>query len=292
MYLVHAAHLEPELLSAWNPAPAPRPIPIQISIDKEELRRQVERTGIAEAELAGTAVVLGAPHRVITETASRIGADLVVVGATDSGPMAATLLGSTADRVVRKAACPVLLVRGELPVPPRRVLAAVDLSDLSGDAFRCGLGLLGQICGEAPAEVRATYALSLLEALALGRRQGARKYPLGDAERAVAEELRRFVLERSADLPFDVETAIRGGDARTQILQELAEHPADLVVLGTHGRGGLDRLAIGSVASTIARHAPCSVLLISPDAALGEGIAQAIETQTALAWHDDPVPVA
>lgn len=55
-----------------------------------------------------------------------------------SGPFAAELLGSTADRVLRKASCPVLIVRGELPVPPRRVLAPVDPSTLSGDSFRCG----------------------------------------------------------------------------------------------------------------------------------------------------------
>lgn len=99
------------------------------------------------------------------------------------------------------------------------------------------------------------------------------------------------MLDNPTEVPFTIETAVRGGDARLQILEELREHPADLVVLGTHGRGGLDRLALGSVASAVARNAPCSVLLISPDASLGEGIAQAIETQTALAWHRDPVPV-
>ena len=58
-------------------------------------------------------------------------------------------------------------------------------------------------------------------------------------------------------------------------------------MLGTHGRGGLDRLVLGSVASTVARKAPCSVLMISPEAALEEGIADAVITQTEPAWHHE-----
>lgn len=164
IFLVHAAPLEP-LLFGLEPPGVPVLVPELIAAREEELRRQAGRAGIGEAELAGTAVKSGPPHRVITETAARIGADLVAVGATDSGPMKAALLGSTADRVVQKAACPVLLVRGELPIPPRRVLAPVDLSILSGDALRCGLDLLRQVCGEMPVAVRAIYAVGLLEVL-------------------------------------------------------------------------------------------------------------------------------
>jgi len=46
---------------------------------------------------------------------------------------------------------------------------------------------------------------------------------------------------------------------------------------------------MGSVASTVARKAPCSVLVISPEAALAEGIAEAVEMRMAPAWHLEPV---
>jgi nucleotide-binding universal stress UspA family protein len=68
-----------------------------------------------------------------------------------------------------------------------------------------------------------------------------------------------------------VETAVLSGEPRVEILRELEERPADLVVLGTHGRGGWDRLVLGSVASTVARKALCSVLVVPPEAALAEG---------------------
>jgi nucleotide-binding universal stress UspA family protein len=209
---------------------------------------------------------------VIVEAARMAEAALIVVGATGSGPLAAELLGSTADRVLRKAACPVLLVRGDLAVPPRRVLAPVDLSTLSGEAFRCGLDLLTNLAKggakDGEIKVRAIHALSFMEAVAL-QKQRHEEVSSEQAERHSAEELRRFVLENRAGALFEVETAVLSGEARFEILDDLRERPADLVMLGTQGRGGLDRLMLGSVAATVARKAPCSVLLISPEAACG-----------------------
>ncbi|HSG40877.1 MAG TPA: universal stress protein [Thermoanaerobaculia bacterium] len=289
VYLVHGAEIQPPLVG-FEPGPNLALARELLAAREEKLRQQIERLDIGAAELAGKAVLSGAPHRLLTETAGKVGAGLIVVGATGSGPLSAELLGSTADRVLRKAACPVLVVRGELRVPPRRVLTPVDLSTLSGDAFRCGLHLLAQIATAGETDVRAVYALSFLDTLQR-RKQG--KISSEELERYSAEELRRFVLEnRPSDLPFEVETAVLSGEARFELLDELKEHPVDLVVLGTHGRGGLDRLMLGSVASTIARKAPCSVLLISPEAALAEAIGEAVTARTTPAWHREPAPVA
>jgi len=257
---------------------------VLVSECKERLQAQLARLGVSAAELAGAEVLAGEPHRVLIDAALAAGADLIVVGATGSGPLAAELLGSTADRVLRKAACPVLVVRGELPVPPRRVLAPVDLSTLSGDAFRCGLDLLAQLAKGEKIEIRAIYALSFMDSLARQRREAMEISP-EEAERNSGEELRRFVLACSVGPNLALETAVLPGEARFEILHELSAHPVDLVVLGTHGRGGFDRLMLGSVASKVARKAPCSVLMISPDAALAESIAEAVSARTTPAWH-------
>jgi nucleotide-binding universal stress UspA family protein len=56
------------------------------------------------------------------------------------------------------------------------------------------------------------------------------------------------------------------GEASAQILKIAAETKADLIVMGTHGRGGLSRLLIGSVTEDVMRKAPCPVLTVkSPD---------------------------
>jgi nucleotide-binding universal stress UspA family protein len=279
VHLVHAVELELRV-SGIEPELAG-------DLGGDELSRQIERLGIQESELAGSETWRGAPHRALTETARRTGAGLIVVGATRSGPFAAELLGSTADRVLRKASCPVLVVRGELRVPPQRVMAPVDLSALSGDSFRCGLDFLAQIAGSAEIQVRVVHALSFLDALAARHQAG--MTPLDQVERAAAEELSRFVHENRIGAPFRVETKVLPGEARFEILNALEAEPADLLILGTHGQGGLDRLVLGSVASTVARRAPCSVLVVPPDAALAEGIAEAVEEQTAPAWQQPPV---
>jgi nucleotide-binding universal stress UspA family protein len=61
---------------------------------------------------------------------------------------------------------------------------------------------------------------------------------------------------------FKVHTKIREGDHRAEIIDHAAEWGADLIVLGSHGRKGLNRFLLGSVAEFVARHAACSVEIV------------------------------
>ncbi len=61
---------------------------------------------------------------------------------------------------------------------------------------------------------------------------------------------------------FKVSTSVATGDAKTVILDEAADWGADLIVLGSHGRTGLERFLLGSVSEAIARHTTCSVEIV------------------------------
>lgn len=61
---------------------------------------------------------------------------------------------------------------------------------------------------------------------------------------------------------FKVSTRVVEAEIRTGILDVAAECQADLIVLGSHGRKGIERFMLGSVAESVARHAPCSVLIV------------------------------
>ena len=61
---------------------------------------------------------------------------------------------------------------------------------------------------------------------------------------------------------FGVATSVAKGDPRSIILENAAEWNADMIVLGSHGRTGLERFFLGSVSEAVARHAPCSVLIV------------------------------
>ncbi len=211
------------------------------------------------AQVGFALVEQGAPHRALLDAARRLEADLLVVGATEGKNAFDRLLGSTADRVLRRAACPVLVVRGDLPVPLRRVLMPVDLSPLSAESFQAGLQLLA-LLGECP-KSEALFVLSQLQ------RELAYQFSPAQMERFASEELHRFVERRGTVGPKDVEIKVRTGVPHQEILTELAERPADAVVLGTHGRGGFERFLLGSVAADVVRSAPCSALVIPPSAA-------------------------
>jgi nucleotide-binding universal stress UspA family protein len=73
------------------------------------------------------------------------------------------------------------------------------------------------------------------------------------------DDLRR-IQPRDAEVP--VEHRLAEGDAADQILHVASETGCDMIVLGTHGRTGLDRLLMGSVAEQIVRNAPCPVLTV------------------------------
>lgn len=61
---------------------------------------------------------------------------------------------------------------------------------------------------------------------------------------------------------FHVTTTVREGDPRTGLIDAASDWQADLIMVGSHGRTGLDRLLMGSVSEAVAHHAPCSVQIV------------------------------
>lgn len=232
---------------------------------RRQMEGQIERLGIRPEELAGTILEPGPAHQMITEAARRLNAGLIVIGATET-PIFSKLFGSTADRVVRKATCPVLVVRRECPVPPARVLMPVDLSFLSAEAFRGGLEIVGLLArNQAPTEtlpeVEAFYVVTELD-----RQLFAEEAP----ERAQAyarEELVKFLDRHAAFSPLQVVPRISSGYVEEEVLLRIKEWEPGLVILGTHGRSGFERFLLGSVAAQVVQRSGANVLVVPPAAA-------------------------
>jgi nucleotide-binding universal stress UspA family protein len=75
-------------------------------------------------------------------------------------------------------------------------------------------------------------------------------------------ELNQKTSERLKRKGLKIESAVRQGDARSVIVDEARKWSADLIVLGSHGYTGIKRLLLGSVASSVVSHAPCSVEIV------------------------------
>lgn len=230
---------------------------------EDDLRRalaeQAARAGAEAGEVAGYHLSQGPAHIVLEEIALDLGAELVVVGSAESGSrLGRKILGSTADRLLRHARRPVLLARGPFGEPPRRVLLPVDFSPPSTEAFAWGLELLREVCRERWPAVEALFVLLPFP------QQVPLQFTPEQVSRLAADELERLIAEHAE--PATVRPRARSGKPTEEILAEIEERSADLVILGTHGRSGIERYLLGSVACEVAREANVSVLVVPPRA--------------------------
>ena len=277
------AHAFPPYM-VYGGAPYVPELPSVVEVQKESLRRKMEGQahllGIHPEERAGTFLELGPAHQMLIETAQKTNADLIVVGAAEA-PILAKMFGSTADRVVRKATCPVLVVRRDLSMPPARVLLPVDLSILSAEALREGLEVLNLLARERGPEntlpeVEALYVISDLDRHLFAPEEAPEK-----AEAYTREELGRFIVQHADDSAFEVVPRTVSGYVEDEILLRIREWEPDLVILGTHGRGGFERFLLGSVATRIVHNGGANILIVPPAAARNqsEAVLAAIEQE-------------
>ena len=80
--------------------------------------------------------------------------------------------------------------------------------------------------------------------------------------RKARQELMAGVESELRDAGLATEALVMMGDPREAIVQMAKDEGVDLVVVGSHGRSGVSKLLMGSVASHVVTHAPCSVLVV------------------------------
>jgi nucleotide-binding universal stress UspA family protein len=85
---------------------------------------------------------------------------------------------------------------------------------------------------------------------------------LRDEMHRAADTLVADIAERLRAAGFRTTTEVREGDARHVVLDCAGDWHADLIVLGSHGRRGINRFLLGSVSESVVRHAACSVLIV------------------------------
>jgi nucleotide-binding universal stress UspA family protein len=138
-------------------------------------------------------------------------------------------------------------------LPIKAVLYPTDFSDCAAYAFELASCLAGDY--RARLVILHVYVPSVI---AFGEMPPVPPVPVDDQKAAQArlEQLQPY------DRSVLVETVMREGDPATEILRLAQEMPCDLIVMGTHGRTGLPRLLMGSVAEEVLRNAVCPVLTV------------------------------
>lgn len=208
------------------------------------------------------------PRRVILDLAGTAGADFIVVGSHGHSDPTRFLLGSVAAAVIRYAPCSVEIVRAKRErgegLRSMRVLLATDGSECSD--------LAAYSIAERPWPMGTEVRILSVAELILSATRALLELPFIGAviESARAEAKKRsqdaIVAARktlsTAKLFLSESDSILRGTPKAIILKEAAEWEADLIVLGSHGRRGMDRFELGSVSEAIALQAQCSVEVI------------------------------
>lgn len=229
---------------------------------EEEGRRIVDEAAAQARERgvdAVTEVTRGEPYREIVDYAEEGGIDLVVMPTHGRRGLERFLLGSTTERVVRRADAPVLTIRPDDDVdvthPYRDVLVPTDGSDCANRALTIGVDV-------ADAEDAALHLLSAIATTALGVDVRT------DIQMEMLEESAHELLDdaesvaETAGVEVASKTVEYGPSIHQVILAYIEDHGADLVVVGTHGRTGFDRYVLGSVTEYLVRTSPIPVLTV------------------------------
>jgi len=230
----------------------------QIEAARMGVSATLERA-IPAAALRTLEIRSGRGATVVTEAAGEYHAGLIVLGGKHHTTLGRWMGGSTAHHVVRVTDIP-LLVTGETVEAMRRILISADLSYAVGPTFEAA-ARMARLFG---AELRVLHAVEPLPVFA--------EMPALWNEEAFYQDS-RAQFERCLEPLLGgtaAEPVVRRGYATDVIAAEVAAWGADLVVVGSHGKGWVDRLLLGSTTERLLDQLPASLLVVPVPAPPGE----------------------
>jgi nucleotide-binding universal stress UspA family protein len=276
--IARACRAKLRLVTVHQPPPPPlaaddAAIYLQVDVGLRRAERVYLKEQASKVRKAGVAQVVTAlleppVAESLAEYAAARGGDLVVMTTHGRGPLTRLWLGSVADELIRRIAVPVLLIRPRegapdpIPAPGRRILLPLDGSPIGeaavppaaelAEGLRLGLRLV-QVVVPPPlvGVVPAAFPPDLDDEVELRRRE--------------AEDYLEDVATGLRERGLSVETAaIIYGSVADALLELARGDDVALTAVSTHGRGGLQRLLLGSVADKLVRSAERPVLVVRP----------------------------
>jgi len=215
-------------------------------VEKEELRTREHLDAVAaQAGEAGVSCETIAhegdtPWRFVVDEADQRDVGLIVMGRRGRSAMQKIVIGSVTARVIGHTSRPVLVAPRVANITGGNVVLATDGSEYSHEAAKYAIDY-GKNCGVVPIVVSVA----------------------GDgSELGRAEENIRQVAEMAGQLDVEVEGVAVVGKPHEEIVRVAMDRSAELIVIGSHGRTGLERLLMGSVAERVIDNTVCAVLVI------------------------------
>lgn len=221
--------------------------------------RSALRSHLPPPLLDAIEIRLGRPVPVLQSEAARLGSRLLILGGKRHSAPGRWLAGGTAREAVRTAGLPVLITKGA-PETLRRVLVGLDLSYATEPTVRVAERFAALTDGQ----LRAVHVLEPVTVLPSPKPMSAARSP--EASPVDVLERHLWPVVRSPD----AERTIRTGDPAAVLAEEAIGWEADLLVVGSHHKGWLDRLLLGTVTERLLDDLPVSLLVVPVGAPVAE----------------------
>ncbi|EMA01052.1 Nucleotide-binding universal stress protein, UspA family [Haloarcula vallismortis] len=229
----------------------------------EEAERAVDTTArLARAHLSGqitTAVEAGIPFQAINDYVDTHDIDLIVMGTQGRTGFERVVLGSVAEKTLRTAAVPIVMVPPDADIVEigdqryEDILLPTDGSEGATLAIEWGITLAEMY----DATIHTLYSVDTSR---FGGVDGAAE--IHDTLEQTGQEALETVHKRSRDAGVSVAGNIASGPAARAILSYSEDHDIDLIAMGTHGQSGFTRYLTGSVTETVVRNASVPVCCV------------------------------
>ena len=218
----------------------------------QSVREQLATLAAAPRSL--TSLLVGNPGATIAEAAREWNAQYIVVGAGRHGTLERLLSGDTVARILRRAAAPVIAVPSTSTELPRIGVVGIDFGVASLTAARRAASLIGS------GVLHVLHVRPEIDIPATDPSAWSEIYQLG-----ASALMTKLTTDLETEFPeLQVETAFDRGHAPTVLLAYADRVHADLIAVGQHGHGVVDRFLFGSVAQEMVRSAHCTVVVTPP----------------------------
>ena len=223
--------------------------------DPEQVaERQLLEAMSAQGVDAEFRVERGPPGDRLLEVAEAEGCDLVVAGVARHESLGRAVLGSTVDRLARRSPVPVLVVRGRVQGPYRRMLVASDWSASAEHAMRTAMAMFPQ---------SAITVLHGYEVPMAGLMDTTREQMLAAVRDQALADGREFIARcQPPGGVGSVSLVVERGDPSLLMRMYASQYPVDLAVVATHGRSALLDVMLGSVAQRLLEDLPLDTLVV------------------------------
>ncbi|HEX6275324.1 MAG TPA: universal stress protein [Polyangiaceae bacterium] len=237
---------------------------LDLAAGEAEARRAIEdkARSALDGQSAEVFVERGVPYAEIIRRAETWGADLVVVGSHGRSGLARMLLGSVAERVVRHAHVSVLVARETSA--PGVVVAATDLSEASLPVVEAAARAAERRNARLVVATAVDWSYAAWGSVAGAPFGATPVVPPPEVQEQMRSAMRETMQRELERVKATGETEVIDGSPASAVAEYAEKLGAELIVVGTHGRTGFSRLALGSVAEHVVRSAGCPVLVVRP----------------------------